>query len=51
MDKQYNLTLNEQEITKIFYALIERPFKEVAPLVAKIQEVYRNNENKQHDTV
>lgn len=42
MEKQYNLTLNEQEITKLFDALIERPFKEVAPLVAKLQAAYKS---------
>jgi hypothetical protein len=39
--KEYSLTLTEQEITKVFDALIERPFKEVAPLVAKLQWVYK----------
>lgn len=41
MDKVYDLTLTEQEITKMFDALIDRPFKEVAPLVAKLQGVYK----------
>jgi hypothetical protein len=41
MEKEYKVILNEQEITKVFDALIERPFKEVAPLVAKLQEVYK----------
>lgn len=41
MGKEYSLTLTEQEITKVFDALIEQPFKEVAPLVAKLQGVYK----------
>ena len=41
MEKQYNLTLTEQEISTIFNAVVERPFKEVAPLVAKLQDAYR----------
>jgi hypothetical protein len=41
MEKEYKVILNEQEITKVFDALIERPFKEVAQLVAKLQEVYK----------
>lgn len=44
MDKEYNLTLNEQEINALFNALIERPFKEVAPVVAKVQEAYKEGE-------
>jgi hypothetical protein len=44
MDKEFNLTLNEQEINALFNALIERPFKEVAPVVAKVQEAYKAGE-------
>ena len=44
MDKEYSLTLNEQEINALFNALIERPFKEVAPVVAKVQEAYKAGE-------
>ena len=43
MEKIFELKLNEQEISKVFDALIDRPFKEVAPLVAKLQEIYRAN--------
>jgi hypothetical protein len=43
MEKQYDVTFTEQEISKVFDALIDRPFKEVAPLVAKLQEIYRAN--------
>ena len=41
MEKQYNLTLTEQEINAVFNALVEKPFKEVAQLVAKLQDAYR----------
>ena len=44
MDKEYNLTLNEQEINALFNALIERPFREVAPVVVKVQEAYKAGE-------
>ena len=44
MDKEYSLTLSEQEINALFNALIERPFKEVAPVVAKVQEAYKAGE-------
>ena len=43
MEKSYELKLNEQEIQIIFNALLERPFKEVAEMVAKLQELYRAN--------
>lgn len=43
MEKSYELKLNEQEMQIIFNALLERPFKEVAEMVAKLQELYRAN--------
>ena len=41
MSKEYNLTLTENEINMVFNAMVEKPFREVAPLVAKLQEAYR----------
>ena len=46
MDKEYSLTLNEQEINALFNALIERPFREVAALVGKLQGVYKARTDK-----
>lgn len=45
MEKKYNLELNGQELQTIFDALVEMPFKKVAPLVARIQAVYQAVEN------
>lgn len=49
MGKEYNLTLTENEINLVFNAMVEKPFREVAPLVAKLQEAYRltNEHDKQ----
>ena len=45
MEKQYNLELNGQELQTVFDALVEMPFKRVAPLVARIQAIYQAVEN------
>lgn len=41
MEKGYNLALTEGELQIVFDALIEQPFKKVAPLVARIQAIYQ----------
>lgn len=41
MGKGYNLALTEGELQIVFDALIEQPFKKVAPLVARIQAIYQ----------
>jgi len=47
MEKNYEINLTEQELQIVFNALIDKPFKEVAMLVQKLQNIYReNNESK-----
>lgn len=41
MERSFELKLSAAEMQIVFNALLDRPFKEVAPLVAKMQEVYR----------
>jgi hypothetical protein len=45
MEKGYNLALTEQELQIVFDALVEQPFKKVAPLVARIQAIYQAVQN------
>ena len=37
----FKLDLTEQELQTVFNSLVERPFREVAALVGKLQDVYR----------
>lgn len=37
----FKLELTEQELQTVFNSLVERPFREVAALVGKLQGVYR----------
>ncbi len=47
MEKNYEINLTEQELQIVFNALMDKPFKEVAMLVQKLQNIYReNNESK-----
>ena len=47
MEKNYEINLTEQELQIVFDALMDKPFKEVAMLVQKLQNIYReNNESK-----
>ena len=39
--KEFELKLTEAEMQTVFNALIERPFKDVAGLVAKVQATYQ----------
>lgn len=40
-EKVFELKLTEAEMQTVFNALVERPFKDVAGLVAKVQAIYQ----------
>ena len=39
--EEFELKLTEAEMQTVFNALVERPFKDVAGLVAKVQATYQ----------
>ena len=42
-EKLFEIELTETEVQIVFNALLDRPFKEVANLVKRLQDIYRGS--------